>query len=129
MLFHLELRGVDDVARPAARRKEQYVNPLQIACPDETRGDRVGSADHPAQAIIVDRKVQIICPLAPLYLNESNGPPAPHDQVNLAARSLDSPGKDAPALEPEVPGCQCFAAPALLLAVLPVFHLSSIARA
>ena len=43
MLFHLELRGVDDVARPAARRKEQYVNPLQIACPDETRGNRFGS--------------------------------------------------------------------------------------
>ena len=98
MLFHLELRGIDDVARPAAWRKEQYVDTLQIACPDETRGNRFGSSDDPTQAIIVDRKVQIICPLAPLYLNEGNGPPAPHDQVNLAARSLFPPRENSPTL-------------------------------
>ena len=98
MLFHLELRGIDDVARPAAWRKEQYVNPLQIACPDETRGNRFGSTDHPAQAIIVDRKVQISGALAPLYLNEGNGTPAPDDQVNLAARSLFPPRENPPTL-------------------------------
>lgn len=86
------------MARPAARRKEQYVDPLRISCPNEARGNRLGGANHPAQAIIVDCKVEIICPLAPLYLNEGNGPPAPHDQVNLAARSLFPPRENSPTL-------------------------------
>jgi hypothetical protein len=123
------LRGVDDVAWPVARRKQQHVNSMQITCPNEPRRHRFGSADYPAQAIIVDRKVQISGSLTPFNFDKADGPSAPHNQVDLSARSLDPPGKDAPTLEPKIPGRQLFAPAALLFPVLAVYHLSSIARA
>src|SRR5690606_13189110 len=126
----LRLPGVGDVARPAARRKEQHVDAHVLAGAGVAVAHGVSGGGHPAQTVVIDSHRQCLAASAPLHLDECHGPAAPGDQVDLAARRLHAPGHYSPALEPQPP-CRQRLTPAAAALRLFALHAprSSSARA
>jgi len=119
------------MAWQAARRKEHHVDPDVVLRPGEARGEHFGRRGDAAQAILVDRKIEILGPVAPFDLDEGDNAAAAGDQIDFADRDAQSLTKDAPAMEAKPPGGTAFGlAPARL--GLGAFHpapLSVSARA
>mgnify|MGYP006168606019 CR=1 FL=1 len=82
-----------------------------------------------AQAVRVNGGIEVCGPFPPLHFDEGHGAAPPDDQVHLAARGLHAAGQHPPALQPQEPRREPFAAPPLRLADRARFHFSSIARA
>ena len=61
-----------------------------------------------AQAILVDREIEILGPVAPFDLDEGDNAAAAGDQVDFADRDAQSLAEDAPAVEAEPPGGTAF---------------------
>src|SRR5690606_13689758 len=122
------LPGVDDVAWPEARRKQQHVDPRGIAVAQVAVGDGLYSVRDTAQAVFVDRHVALGRRGPPLDLDEGDGARAAGDDVDLAARRLDALIENPPALQPKPPGGEALAFAPPPLGLLPL-HFSSSARA
>src|SRR5688572_3104864 len=101
MLYPSRLPGVDDVARPAARRKEQHVDADRVVRASVAVRDRLGRIGDAAQEVLVDGGVEPRARVPPFDLDERDRAAAPGDKVDLAARGLHAPGDNAPALEPQ----------------------------
>ena len=91
------------MARQAPWRKEHHVDAYVIAWPGKARSQYFGGCRDAAQAILVDRKVEISGAVAPLYLDECNDPPAPRDQIDFARRYAKPLAEDTPAVQPQPP--------------------------
>src|SRR3546814_10829118 len=78
------LPDVDQMARQAPWRKEHHVDSDIIARSGEARGEHFGGGGDAAQAIRVDREVEVFGPVAPLDLDEGDHPPASRDEVDFA---------------------------------------------
>src|SRR5690606_5770561 len=122
------LPGIDDVARPAAGRKQQHIDADRVVRSGVAMRNHFNGGGDAAQAIFVDRQRQFGRSRAPLDLDERDRPPAPGYQVYLAPRRLHPPGDDAPSVQAQPPGGPAFAAPAALLGKFAL-HLISSARA
>src|SRR3546814_7287567 len=76
------------MARQAARRKEHHVDSDGIARTREARGEHFGGGGDAAQAILVDREVEIGGAVAPFDLDERHRLPGPllwHAHLTIAA--------------------------------------------
>ena len=103
------------MARQAPWRKEHHVDAYVIARPRKARPQHFGSGSDAAQAILVDRKVEIGSAVAPLDLDEGDDPPAPRDQIDFARRYAKPLAEDTPAVQPQPPRRAAFGlAPARL---------------
>ena len=71
----------------------------------------LGGRGNPAQAVFVDRQRQLLARRAPLDLDEGDRPPAPGDQVDLAARAFHPPRNDPPAVQAQPPTGPALAPP------------------
>ena len=87
------------MARQAARRKEHHVDSDVVARAREARGEHFGGGGDAAQAILVDREVEIGGAVAPFDLYERHRPPAPRDEVDFADPNAQSLADDTPAVE------------------------------
>ena len=56
-----------------------------------------------AQAVLVDREVEVFGPFAPFHLDEGDDAAAPRDQVDFARRDAQPLAQDAPAVEAQPP--------------------------
>src|SRR3546814_33088 len=92
------------MARQAARRKEHHVDSDVIARTREARGEHFGGGGDAAQAILVDREVEIGGAVAPFDLDERHRPPAPRDEVDFADPNAEPFAQYAPAVEAQPPG-------------------------
>ena len=90
------------------RRKEHHVDPYVIARTGEARAEHFGRRGNSAQAIWVDRKVQIGGAVAPFDLDECDRSPAPRDKIDLADGNAEPFAEDAPAVEAQPPGGAAF---------------------
>src|SRR5688500_7521810 len=114
MLSPSRLPGVDDVARPAARCKEQHVDADRVARAGVAMRDRLDRGGDAAQAVFVDRGVEAGAGGPPLDLDEGDSAPPAGDEVDLAARRLHPPSNDPPALQPQPQRRPALAAAAML---------------
>lgn len=113
------------MARPASRRKQHDVDPQIVTVSGITRGQRLRGGRDPGEAAGIDRKIAFLRSRPPFHLNESNGPPAPGDEVDLSARGLQSPTHDPPAVEPQIPRGQRLASPAATFGDCAIYFSSS----
>jgi hypothetical protein len=72
------------MARQAPRRKEHHVDAYVVARAGEARAEHFGGGGDAAQAILVDREVEIGGAVAPFDFDEGDRAPAPRDEVDLA---------------------------------------------
>ena len=99
----LRLPDVDQMAWQAARRKEHHVDPDVVARPGEARAEHFGRGGDTAQAILVDRHVEIGGAVAPFDLDERDGAAALCDEVDLAHGNAEPLAEDPPAVEAQPP--------------------------
>jgi len=118
------------VARPAAGRKQHYVDALIVVGLGEARRQCCGTSSDPAQSMCIDRQVELVGPATPLDLDEGDHPPPPRDQINLAAGGLYAAGYNPPAFEPQIPGRQRLTTPTTPFSCQTLgSHFNSSARA
>lgn len=91
------------MARQAPWRKKHHVDPDVVARTGEARAKHFGGSGDAAQAILVDRYVEIGGAVAPFDLDESDGSPAPGDEVDFAHGDAEPLAEDAPAVETQPP--------------------------
>jgi len=103
ILRSLRLPDVDQMAWQAPWRKEHHVDAYVIARTREARAQHFGRGGNAAQAVLVDRKVEIGGAVAPFDFDEGDGATAPRDEVNLADRNAKAFADDAPAVEAQPP--------------------------
>src|SRR5690606_12521456 len=93
------LPGVDDVARPAARRKEQHVDTDILAVARVAVAHRFRRRCNPAQPESVDRGVEVLRRGPPLDLDEDHRPLPSRHEIYLASRRLDPARDHAPTVQ------------------------------
>ena len=93
------------MAWQAARRKEHHVDPDVVARPGEARGEHFGGRGDAAQAILVDREIEVLGPVAPFDLDECDNAAVAREisklyeqcvtgtLTELSARYADAPPK------------------------------------
>lgn len=116
--------------KPAGRDQDYvYSDSFIAAC--EAWDQRFGSTCHPGKPLAVDRDRQSRIVMPALDLHEQNSAAASGDQIDFADRRPQPPCDDAPAMEAEPPGRNCFGAPSTSFGVGAVQcgSLSAIARA
>ncbi len=92
------------MARQAARRKEHHVDPDVVARAREARGEHFGGRGDAAEAVWVDREVEVFGPVAPFDFDEGDHPSAPRDEVDFADGDAQPLAQYAPAVEAQPPG-------------------------
>ncbi len=106
---------VGDVAREAARCKQDHVEPDIFAASGIAMRHRFHGGSHARQPVFVDRMIEIGAPAAPLHFDEGDHPASSGDDVDLARRCLDPPVEDLPAFGPEPDRSAGFAVAAAFL--------------
>ena len=96
------------MARQAARRKEHHVDSDVIVRTREARGEHFGGGGDAAQAIRVDREVEVGGAVAPFDLDEGDHASAPRDEVDLADGDAEALALYAQAVEAQPPGGAAF---------------------
>ena len=89
--------------RPTARDDEQGVDADVVAGPLVTHRQALGGDGDAAQPVLIEREARRGRVAARLDLDEGHDPPAPRDDVDLAAEDPRATGEDAPAVEAEPP--------------------------
>ena len=92
------------MAWEAPGRKEHHVDPYVIARSGEARAQHFGGGGNAAEAIVIDREVEVLRPVAPLDLDEGDRAAAARDEVDFADRDTEPLAEDTPAVEAEPPG-------------------------
>ena len=87
------------MARQAARCKEHHVDSDVIARTREARGEHFGGGGDAAEAVLVDRKVEVGGTVAPLDFDKGDGAPAPRDEVDLTDGNAQPLAQYAPPVE------------------------------
>jgi hypothetical protein len=87
------------MARQAARRKEHNVDPYGVARPGEARTEHFGGRSDAAEAVRVDRNVEVGGTVAPFDLDKGDGAPAPRDKVDLTDGNAQPLAQYAPPVE------------------------------
>ena len=96
------------MAREAPGRKEHHVDADIILRPREARGEHSGGRRDTAQAIRIDRKIEIGGAIAPLDLNEGDRASAPRDKIDFANGNAEPLAQYAPAVQAQPPGRATF---------------------
>ena len=116
--------------RPSARDDEHGVDPDVIAIAHVARSQPLGRGYDPAQTPWVQREVSGCIGVPGLHFDEGEGATSTRYDVDFSARHASPAGEDAPAVTPQVHGCEGFRASPTFLGSFAV-HLrdSSSARA
>ena len=92
----------------AARRKEHQVERVVVVWPGDARRPHFGRGGAAAEAILVDREVEILGGVAPFDLDEGDDAPAPRNQIDFTDRDAKTLAQNPPAVEPQPPGGAAF---------------------
>lgn len=92
------------MARQTLRRKQHHVDPYIVLRPGEARAQYFRRRRDPAQAMMIDRKVKVVGPVAPFHLDEGEGAAAPGDQIDLASGHAQPFAQNPPAVKAQPPG-------------------------
>jgi hypothetical protein len=98
------------MAWQAPWRKEHHVDPYVVARAGEARAQHFSGGGDAAQAVLVNRKVEVGGAVAPFDLDESDNAPAPRDEVDLADGDAQPFTDDAPAVKAQPPRRAAFGA-------------------
>jgi len=104
----LGLPDVDQMARQAPRRKEHHVDADVVARPREARAEHFGGRGDAAQAVRIDREIEVGGPVAPFDLDEGDDAAAPRDEVDLAHGDAQPLPQYPPSVQPQPPGGAAF---------------------
>lgn len=120
---------IRQMARRAARRKEDHVDPHVIARFGKLMEEDFRRRSDAGEAALVDGEVKIGGGGAGLYLYKGEHRAAPCDKVHLPRWRAQAAADDAPALEAQPPSGNALRLTAALFGLLPLHPFNSMARA
>lgn len=91
------------MAREAPWRKEHDVDPYIVARTREAWAQHFGCRRDAAQAILVDRKVEVAGTVAPFDFDKGDSAAATRDEIDLADGNAEPLADNPPAVEAQPP--------------------------